>query len=111
MKSEKLSQIESILHEFGIDLWMIVEKESGITSDPATDFLIGQHATWLSFFIFTKTGGKYAIVGNLDEEKFTTCKLFDQVITYLDSPKKSLLELLNKIAMAAGKTVKLICSW
>jgi Xaa-Pro aminopeptidase len=60
------------------------------------DFIVGQGVTWLSFFMFFKTGEKYAIVGNLDIEKFRRAGLFDTVFAYKGSPKADLLDLLKR---------------
>jgi Xaa-Pro aminopeptidase len=98
MEKEKIAQAIKILNEkdTAIDLWMVVEKESEVLSDPIMDFIIGSGATWLSFFLFFKTGEKYAIVGNLDIEKFKRLELFDEVFAYKGSPKDDLLNLLQK---------------
>lgn len=95
MEKEKIAQSISILKELDIDMWMVVEKESELLSDPIMDFIIGTGVTWLSFFIFTKSGEKYAIVGNLDKQKLDSLALFDKVIPYTNSPKESLFEIMG----------------
>ena len=96
MEKEKIAQAIEILQELDIDLWMVVDRESGLLTDPVMDFVVGEGATWLSFFLFFKTGEKFAIVGNLDIEKFRRTGLFDTVIAYKGSPKADLLEILNR---------------
>ncbi len=98
MEKEKIAQAIDILNEkdTDTDLWMVVEKESEVLSDPIIDFIVGTGATWLSFFLFFKTGEKYAIVGNLDVEKFKRLELFDEIFPYKSSPKQNLLNLLKK---------------
>ncbi len=96
MEKEKIAQSIEILRELDIDLWMVVDRESGLLTDPVMDFVVGQGATWLSFFMFFKSGEKYAIVGNLDIERFRRTGLFDAVFAYKGSPKADLLELLNR---------------
>lgn len=96
MKKEKISQIPNILDELNIDLWLIIEKESGILSDPVSDLIIGADATWLSFFFFFRNGGKFAIVGNLDIEKFRRLEIFEEIYTYKSSPKEDLLKVLQE---------------
>ena len=96
MEKEKIAQSISILKELDIDMWMVVEKESELLSDPIMDFIIGTGVTWLSFFIFTKSGEKYAIVGNLDKQKLDSLALFDKVIPYTNSPKESLFEIMGE---------------
>jgi len=57
--------------------------------------VVGGHATWLSFFLFSKSGEKHAIVGNLDLETFRRAGLFDTVSAYKGSPREDLLRLLR----------------
>ena len=96
MEKEKVAQAIDILSETGTDLWMVIDKESEVLSDPVMDFIIGTGVTWLSFFLFFKTGEKYAIVGNLDIEKIKRLDIFDEIFAYKGSPKDDLLKLLNR---------------
>lgn len=96
MEKEKVAQAIDILNETGTDLWMVIDKESEVLSDPVMDFIIGTGVTWLSFFLFFKTGEKYAIVGNLDIEKFKRLDIFDEIFPYKGSPKDDFLKLLNR---------------
>jgi Xaa-Pro aminopeptidase len=96
MEKEKIAQAIEILRELDIDLWMVIDRESGLLTDPVMDFVVGAGATWLSFFLFFKNGEKHAIVGNLDIEKFRRAGLFDTVTAYKGSPKADLLELLQR---------------
>jgi Xaa-Pro aminopeptidase len=98
MEKEKVSQAIEILNEPGIDidLWLVIDKESEVLTDPVMDYIIGTGVTWLSFFLFFKTGEKYAVVGNLDIEKIKRLELFDEIFAYKGSPGDDLLKLLNK---------------
>lgn len=98
MEKEKIRQAIGILNESdtAADLWMVIDKESDLLSDPIMDFILGTGVTWLSFFLFFKTGEKYAIIGNLDVEKIKRLNLFDDIFPYKGSPKDDLLKLLNK---------------
>lgn len=98
MEKEKISQAVKILNEkdSSADLWMVVEKESEVLTDPMMDYIVGSGATWLSFFLIFNTGEKYAIVGNLDAEKMKRLELFDEIFPYKGSPKTDLLKLLEK---------------
>jgi Xaa-Pro aminopeptidase len=96
MEKEKISQAIKILKKRDIDCWMIIEKESEILSDPVMDFLVGTGVVWLSFFIFFKSGDKYAILGNLDKEKIDRLRLFDEVVPYKNSPRQDLIRILKK---------------
>jgi Xaa-Pro aminopeptidase len=97
MEKEKIAQAIEILGELDIDLWMIIDRESGIITDPMMDYVVGNHATWLSFFLFGRTGEKHAIVGNLDVETFRRAALFDTVSAYKGSPRDDLLRLLQRL--------------
>ena len=98
MEKEKVKQAIDILNESdtSADCWLVLEKETEVLSDPVMDFIIGTGATWLSFFLFFKTGERYAIVGNLDVEKFKRLELFDEIFSYKGSPREDLLKLLAK---------------
>jgi Xaa-Pro aminopeptidase len=98
MEKEKIEQAIGILKEEDIDLWMVIDKESEVLSDPVMDFILGTGVTWLSFFLFFKTGETYAVVGNLDVEKIKRLNVFDGVFPYKGSPKDDLLSLLKKHA-------------
>lgn len=96
MEKEKVTQAIEVLKEFDIDCWMVVDRESELTTDPIMDFILGKGVTWLSYFLFFKTGEKYAIVGNLDIEKIQRTGLFDDSFGYKSSPKDDLVNILNK---------------
>ena len=98
MERENIAQAIEILRELEIDLWLVIDRESGIISDPVMDFVVGQHATWLSFFLFARSGEKHAVVGNLDVETFRRSGLFDTVSAYKGSPREDLLRLLGRLA-------------
>ncbi len=97
MEKEKIAQAVEILRELETDLWMVIDRESGLLTDPIMDFVVGEGATWLSFFLFFKNGEKHAIVGNLDIERFRRSGLFDSVAAYKGSPKDDLLRLLQRL--------------
>jgi Xaa-Pro aminopeptidase len=92
MEKLKGKQAAEILRELDFDLWMIIDRESDILSDPMMDFMVGTGVTWLSFFLFFRSGDKIAIVGNLDVEKIRNLDLFDQVFAYKGSPRDILVE-------------------
>lgn len=100
MEREKIAQAIEILRELEIDLWLVIDRESGIISDPMMGYVVGQHATWLSFFLFSRSGEKHAVVGNLDVETFRRSGLFDTVSAYKGSPREDLLRLLGRLAPA-----------
>jgi Xaa-Pro aminopeptidase len=96
MEKQKVQQAIHILNELDIDLWLVVNRESDIIPDPMLDFVVGTGVTWLSFFLYFRSGEKYAIVGNLDVDKLQRLELFDRVLAYRDSPRDFLKEILVK---------------
>ncbi len=96
MEKEKADQVASILRENDIDLWLLIDRESGTMSDPMMDLVVGSSVTWLSFFMFFADGTKYALVGNLDIEKIGSLGIFDEVTAYTAEADRSLLELLER---------------
>ena len=96
VEKEKIDQAVSILKELDIDLWMVIDKESEVLSDPIMDFVIGTGVTWLSFFLFFKTGERVAVVGNLDIEKIRRLGIFDKILSYKSSPKGDLIQILKE---------------
>lgn len=101
MEKEKLNQAVEILDELGLDAWLVVERESEISSDPIMSYIVGAGFTWLSFFLVFRSGHKTAIVGNLDIEKTERLGLFDEVIAYRESPREALLGQLNRFSPAS----------
>lgn len=97
MEKEKLLQSIDILNELDIDLWITIDRESGLMTDPIMDYIVGSGVTWLSFFMISGKGEKYAIVGNLDLERIRRLNLFDSVLAYKSSPKDDLISILKKI--------------
>lgn len=97
MEREKIAQSVEILSELDIDLWITIDKESELLTDPIMDYIVGAGVTWLSFFLISRKGEKYAIVGNLDLEKIERLEIFDKVYAYKNSPKEDLLTLLKKL--------------
>ncbi len=96
MVKQKIEQAFEILNELDIDLWLVIDKESELLTDPIMDYVVGTGVTWLSMFLYFKQRKKYAIVGNLEIEKFENLKIFDKVYAYKSSPRDFIFELLDK---------------
>jgi Xaa-Pro aminopeptidase len=63
---QKLAQAEAILDEVGIDVWLIVARESDVLGDPSLPLIVGTSVTWESAFIIDHKGRHKAIVGTGD---------------------------------------------
>ena len=89
---EKIQQAIGILNEKNIDMWLTFVRESSITSDPVMEMIVGDQCTWQSAFIICKDGDTNAIVGSLEKDKYEKNGLYKNVIGYIQSVRKPLVE-------------------
>lgn len=94
---QKTQQAVSILKELGIDLWITFVRETSTSSDPVLPLIYGHDLTWPSAIFISKSGNRSAIVGYYEAETARRTGAFDQVITYDESLKPHLLELIEEI--------------
>ena len=66
----KIKQAIDLLDEFHIDMWLVFVRETVMQADPVMAMLVGKDVTWQSFFLFTRSHGAMALIGNFDEEDF-----------------------------------------
>lgn len=93
---EKIAQAVQILNDKNIDMWLTFVRESGNIKDPAMDMISGTGCTWQSALMISKDGETTAIVGNLEVENFQIKGLYKNIIGYVESIKKPLLDYLMK---------------
>jgi len=93
----KSDQAIDILKKSDIDLWMIVARESSASPDPALSLVVGGDVVWTSFFIFSKSGEKIALVGNFDVPMFEQLGHFSEVKGYTRGVKEDLIKTLSKL--------------
>ena len=90
---EKATQAIEILKETEIDLWLTFVRETSGVRDPVLDFLIGpRDLTWESALMFTRSGERIAIVGNLEKNEIEKLDIFDTVLGYDEGIGSLLLE-------------------
>lgn len=95
---EKSSQAIDILKETDIDLWLTFVRETSGVRDPVLDFLIGPgDLTWQSVLIFTKTGERIAMVGNLEKDAIARLGVFDTILGYDEGIRSLLRETIARI--------------
>ena len=95
---EKATQAIDILKETDIDLWLTFVRETSGVRDPVLDFLIGPNdLTWDSALIFTKSGERIAIVGNLEKDAVERLGIFGTVLGYDEGIRSILRETLTRI--------------
>ena len=95
---EKATQAIEILKETGIDLWLTFVRETSGVRDPVLDFLIGSRdLTWESALMFTQSGERIAIVGNLEKNEIEKLDNFDTVLGYDEGIGSLLLETFQRL--------------
>jgi len=95
VREEKLAQLAPILREAGIDCWLIYTRE--VTIDPLLKRLAGCRVTWRSAFLFTATGERIALVGELDRPEIEATGLFTRIEGYKQSIRQPLRDLLAQL--------------
>jgi Xaa-Pro aminopeptidase len=95
--AEKICQAGRILDELGIDAWLVFVRESRLQADPVMPLVVGGEATWPSYFLYSRTGRAYAIVGDFDEEIFKSGGRFTEVRTYTEDGRQAICDLLAEL--------------
>lgn len=95
---QKTDQAIKILKELNIDLWLTYVRKTSEIHDPALFFLLeDQWLTWQSALIICKDGQKIAICGRYDAQNIENSGIYDSVISYDESIKEPLLNILDKL--------------
>lgn len=94
---EKALQAVQVLKEKNVDAWLTFVRETSHTKDPCMELTIGVELTWHSAFIITSTGDRIAIVGRFDRENVELTGAYQQVISYDESIRKPLVEVLTRL--------------
>jgi len=95
---EKATQVNEILKETDIDLWLTFVRETSGVRDPVLDFLIGPaDLTWQSALMFTKAGGRIAIVGRYEVDAVERLGVFNSVLGYDEGIRDSLQLTLTRL--------------
>ncbi len=94
---EKIKQAQEILKELHIDCWLVFVRETSMMADPILPLVIGHEVTWQSFFLYTKTGKAFALVGNFDKANFERSGCFDEVFSYIAGPKEDFFKLISRV--------------
>lgn len=95
--AQKSDQVLEILKRHDIDMWLVAARESSISRDPIMPLIIGAEVTWTSFFIFTSSGRRIALVGNYDEPRYRQEGHFDEVIAFTEGVRTDFLRVLNDL--------------
>ncbi len=93
---EKIIQAGALLEELDLDMWLVFARETSLQADPVMPLVVGDDATWASFFAFTRGGDAVALVGNFDEDIFRRSGRFTEVQTYTQAAKQEIAGLLRR---------------
>ncbi|MEM7799453.1 MAG: M24 family metallopeptidase [Chloroflexota bacterium] len=80
--SEKIEQAIEILNKLDIDLWLLFVRETSMAPDPALELIYGGDVTWQTAFLFSRSGEKIVIVGDLDSANLHEMGVYSRVIGY-----------------------------
>jgi len=96
LTSEKLAQAEALVAASGVDAWITFVRETAENADPVLPLLFEGGLTWASALIVTRRGPRIAVVGNLDGPLLRDPGDWGEVVTYVQSIREPLLEVLER---------------
>jgi len=95
---EKVDQAIEILKQQHIDMWLTFVRETSGVRDPVLDLIIGANdLTWESALLFTRTGGRIAVIGNLEKDAVQRLGVFDEILGYDKSVRDLLRDTITRI--------------
>ncbi|MEK7348846.1 MAG: Xaa-Pro peptidase family protein [Candidatus Eisenbacteria bacterium] len=95
--SRKLAQAQALLPAHGLDLWLILVRESSDRPEPVLPFFFDLDFTWTSAFLVSPSRSA-ALVATFDSPDLVRLGLFDEVVTYKEGANAALLALLDSFA-------------
>lgn len=94
---EKVRQAERLLAEEGIDCWLMLARETGtgFVCDPSVELLLPGSVIGLSVYGLLANGRHFAVVAGFDEAQTASFGLFDEILSYDESPEDALRNALD----------------
>ncbi len=93
--AQKLAQAQELLRECSLDAWLLAVRESTDRPDPSLRFFVDQEFTWNSYFLVTRDRA-VALVATFDAPDLAASGLFDEVRTYKEGSRASLVRMLEE---------------
>jgi Xaa-Pro aminopeptidase len=78
-------------------MWLVFVRETTAGGDPVLPLVYGLDLTWQSALMFTSTGDRLAILGQLEAEAAKRIGAFDEIIPYNQSIREPLLKTLKRL--------------
>ena len=92
MIEAKIAQAVGILDELGIDVWMILGRETATVHDPCLDLVVGGNGTWISAWLITRRGERIAVLGSLDVPAHRALGHYPEIVSYVKGIREPLQE-------------------
>ena len=99
---EKMKQAGELLAEFGLDVWLLFDRETAGGGDPALPLIMEGSLTWQSALMVGRGGRRIAVVGNFDAGPLEASGDWTEVVPYVQSVREPLLQALE--SLTAGVT-------
>jgi Xaa-Pro aminopeptidase len=93
--AQKLAQAQELLRPCNLDAWLLAVRESTERPDPNLRFFVEQEFTWNSYFLVTPDHA-VALVATFDAPDIASSGIFDEVLTYKEGSRASLVRILEK---------------
>ncbi len=93
---QKIDQAYGLLNELDIDLWLVFVRETMMMADPVLPLVVGEDATWESFFLYSRNKQAVALVGNFDRDLFAGSGRFTEVHTFIGGAREQFRQLIEK---------------
>ena len=95
---EKLDQANALVAGSNFDVWLTFVRETAEGGDPILPFLLEGSLTWQSALMIGRRGERVAVVGRYDADPLRQSGNWPEVVGYDKSIRKSLLEVLERLA-------------
>ncbi|MAT40194.1 MAG: Xaa-Pro aminopeptidase [Ectothiorhodospiraceae bacterium] len=93
---QKIGQAVEILNELNVDMWITFVRESAYMPDPAIDMVVGQHVTWQTAWIITRTGETVAVAGSLDTASIEDNGYYKEIVPYVQGIGSELVKTIGR---------------
>jgi Xaa-Pro aminopeptidase len=97
MLPEKADQVLPLLHQTGLDCWLIFVRETDLHPDPGHELVVGTGVVRNSAFLFGAGGERVAIVANFDTAGVKSKGVFREVLGYDEDIRPDLLAALDRL--------------